>query len=99
MPILRLRGTKERILISRLSRRRQVVIPKSICEKLGLGEGDTIEITKNRGRIVLKPIKRIRNPRIERLTPEEERIVAKGLRQLKRGQYLTWDQLRHELDL
>ena len=33
------------------------------------------------------------------LAPEEERIVAKGFRQLRRGQYVTWDQLKHQLGL
>ena len=91
--------TKERRVISRVGRRRQVVIPKNICDKLGLYEGDSVEVTKNKDRIVIKPIKRVRNPRLETLTPEEERVVAKGLKQLREGDSLTWDQLKHELDL
>ena len=84
MPKSRMAATKERRVISRVGRRRQVVIPKNICNELGL---------------VLKPIKLAKNPRLETLTPEEERIVAKGLKQLRQGEYLTWDQLKHELDL
>ena len=91
--------TKERTVTSRIGRRRQVVIPKSICDKLGLYEGDAVEVTKSNDRIVIKPIKRARNPRLETLTPEEERVVAKGLKQLREGDSLTWDQLKHEMDL
>ncbi len=33
------------------------------------------------------------------LTREEERIVARGFKQLKQGKYVTWDQLKRELGL
>jgi hypothetical protein len=33
------------------------------------------------------------------LTPEEEKVIARGFRQLRRGNYVTWDQLRDELGL
>ena len=84
------------MLISKLGKRRQVVIPKMVCKAAGLREGDFVEVTGRNGRIVLKPTKSVDLE--DTLTPEEEKIVAKGFRQLKRGEYVTWNQLKRELD-
>ncbi len=81
--------------ISRLGRRRQLVIPKAICEALGLEEGSFVEVTHRKGRITIRPKKVVDQE--DTLTPEEEKIVAKGFRQIKRGQYVTLDELKREL--
>lgn len=81
--------------IGKLGRRRQVVIPKSICDDLGLREGDFVEVKRTRSGIVVRP-KRLVDPE-DTLTPEEEKIVARGFRQIKRGQYVTWEKLKREL--
>ena len=81
--------------ISRLGKRRQVVIPKAVCELAGLMEGDFVEVTGGKGRVTIRP-KKLVDPE-DTLTPQEERIVTRGFRQLKRGQYVTWDQLKNEL--
>ena len=41
----------------RLGQRRQVVIPKEICEELNLQEGDFVEVTKAQGMVVIEPKK------------------------------------------
>ena len=82
--------------VSRVGKRRQVVLPKAVCEAVGLVEGDFVEVTTRRGRGEIQP-KRLVDLE-DTLTPEEEKIVAKGFRQLKRGQFVTWDQLKNELD-
>jgi hypothetical protein len=33
------------------------------------------------------------------LSPEEEKLVEAGFEQLKNGEYVAWDELKHELDL
>lgn len=71
------------MLISRLGQRRQVVIPKEVCEELGLHEGDFVEVMSAQGAVVIKP-KRLVDPD-DILTPEEEVRVRKGEAQLKRG--------------
>ena len=76
---------------------RQVTIPKVIFDELNLREGDFVEVTHSRDRIVIKP-KKLVDPE-ETLTPEEEALVDKGFRQLKRGEYLSWEDLKDELDL
>ena len=81
--------------ISRVGKRRQIVIPKAVCEEVGLREGDFVEVSSRKGRVEIQP-KRLVDLE-DTLTPEEEKIVAKGFRQLKRGQFVTWDQLKNEL--
>lgn len=82
--------------ISKLGQRRQVVIPKAICDELGLGEGDFVEVTSRKGMVLLKPKKLV--DRDEILTPSEEAIVRKGVEQIRRGEYVTLDELENELD-
>jgi AbrB family looped-hinge helix DNA binding protein len=43
--------------ISKLGQRRQVVIPKEICEDLGLDVGDFVEVQQVSGTVVIKPKK------------------------------------------
>jgi AbrB family looped-hinge helix DNA binding protein len=76
---------------------RQVTIPKTIFETLGLREGDFIEVTLKKDQILLEP-KRLMDF-ADTLTPEEERVVEQGFKQLKRGDYVTWEALKHELHL
>jgi AbrB family looped-hinge helix DNA binding protein len=83
--------------VSRLGQRRQVVIPKAICDELGLREGDFVEVTRGKDRIVVKPKKLVDLENT--LTPEEEKRVAEGFAQLKRGEYVAWERLKDELGL
>ncbi len=85
------------MLTAKIRNRRQLTIPKGILEDLGLIEGDYVEITRNKGRIVIKP-KKVVDPD-DVLTPEEEEIVAKGLEQLKSGECIGWEDLKNELGL
>lgn len=62
--------------ISRLGQRRQVVIPKEICDELGLREGDFVEVGVSKGVAIVRPKKLVDPDDI--LTPEEERLVRKG---------------------
>jgi AbrB family looped-hinge helix DNA binding protein len=93
---LALQLRRELMPVSKLGKRRQVVIPKEICEELGIREGDFVEVNREGNTIVIKP-KRLVDPD-DILTPEEEKMVAKGFEQLKRGEYVTWEELKDELD-
>ena len=84
------------MVISRLGQRRQVVIPKDICQRLGLQEGDFVEVNSTKGLVVIKPKKLVDPDDV--LTPQEATLVRKGERQLRRGQYVTLEQLEHDLD-
>ena len=84
--------------VGKVGKRRQVVIPKKICEELGLQEGDFVEIElkEEEGVILLKPKKPVDAEDV--LTPEEEELVAKGFEQIRRGEYVRWEDLQDELD-
>ena len=81
--------------ISKLGQRRQVVIPKEICDELNLQEGDFVEVTKTEGVIVIKP-KKLVDPD-EALTLKEAKTVRKGEAQLKQGKHVAWEDLKQQL--
>jgi len=82
--------------MSKLGQRRQVVIPKEICEELGLHVGDYLEVQTEDGRVVIKPKKLVDADLV--LTPEEEAMVRKGREELRKGEYVSLEELEHELD-
>ena len=81
--------------VSRLGQRRQVVIPKGLCEEIGIREGDFLEVTSNKGTVVIKPKKLVDADDV--LTPEEEAMVRRGLEQIRKGQYVTLEELEDDL--
>ena len=83
--------------ISKLGQRRQVVIPKEICDELGLHEGDFVEVTSTEGLVIIKPKKLVDADDV--LTPEDEKLVRKGEAQLKKGKHVLWDDVKTQLNL
>ena len=83
--------------ISKLGQRRQVVIPKEICDELGLHEGDFVEVTSTEGLVIIKPKKVVDADDV--LTREEEKVVRKGEAQLKKGEHVAWDDVKKQLNL
>jgi AbrB family looped-hinge helix DNA binding protein len=81
--------------IGKVGQRRQVVIPKEICEDLGLQVGDYVEVQQVKGTVVIKPKKLVDADDV--LTPEEAAIVRKGERELREGKSKPWHQIKHEL--
>ena len=81
--------------ISKVGQRRQVVIPKSVFDDLGLHEGDFVEVTRTKNGALIKPKKLLDSDDV--LTPEEAKLVRKAENQMRRGQHVTLDQLENEL--
>lgn len=81
--------------IGKIGQRRQVVIPKDICEALGLKTGDFVEVTQVKRMVVIKPKKVVDADDV--LTPEEEAIVREGEQQLQEGKSRPWSQIKHDL--
>lgn len=81
--------------IGKLGQRRQVVIPKDICDALGLDVGDYVEVNRVKSTVVIKPKKLVDAEDV--LTPEEEDIVAKGEAELRRGKSKPWSRIKDEL--
>jgi AbrB family looped-hinge helix DNA binding protein len=73
--------------ISKLGQRRQVVIPKEICDELGLHEGDFVEVTSTEGQVIIKPKKLVDANDV--LTPTQrasiDKRLAEGLEDIKEG--------------
>ncbi len=91
------RYKEEAMTISRLGQRRQIVIPKRLCEELSLREGDFIEVIREKNNIVLKPKTLVDIDDI--LTKEEEEIVKKGEAQLANGEYVLWEDVKNTTGL
>ncbi len=82
--------------IGKIGQRRQVVIPKEICDELDLQVGDFVEVRQVKGTVVIQPKKLVDADDV--LTPAEEAIVRKGEAQLRRGEYIALEDLEHDLD-
>lgn len=63
--------------ISKLGQRRQVVLPKEICDELGLEEGDFVEVTSVEGKVIIKPKKLVDADDV--LTHAPRAVIEKGL--------------------
>jgi AbrB family looped-hinge helix DNA binding protein len=88
-------GREASMPISKIGQRRQVVIPKDICDELGLSVGDFVEVNRVNNTVVIKRKKLVDAD--DELTLKEERIVRKGERELREGKSKPWSQIKHEL--
>jgi len=83
--------------IVKIRTNRQVTVPKVIFDELGLKEGDFVEVSRKGEDIVIKP-KRLVDVE-DTLSPEEEKCIEQGFKELKRGESVLWRELKNELDL
>jgi|HubBroStandDraft_6_1064221.scaffolds.fasta_scaffold412588_2 AbrB family looped-hinge helix DNA binding protein len=81
--------------IGKVGSRRQVVIPKPMCENLGLGEGDLVELTPIKNGVVIRPTKRRAADDV--ITPNQAKLLRKAESQMRRGEYVTLDELEANL--
>lgn len=90
--------------ISKLGQRRQVVIPKEICDELGLQEGDFVEVMSAGGKVIIKPKKMVDADEV--LTPAQRAVIDKRLAAAEEdikagrvsGPFATVDNLKRHLD-
>jgi AbrB family looped-hinge helix DNA binding protein len=82
--------------IVKVGQRRQVVIPKEICEDLGLGEGDSVEVTPTKGGVLITPKKL--DHRDDVLSTEDAKSLRRGLAQMRKGRTRAWDKVKDELE-
>jgi AbrB family looped-hinge helix DNA binding protein len=85
--------TTERI--GRVGRRRQVVIPREFLETLNLHEGDLVALTRRTNGVLIKPKRLVDDDTI--LTPDEAKMVRRGMRQIKEGRFRLWRDIKREL--
>ena len=90
--------------ISKLGQRRQVVIPKDICDELGLQEGDFVEVTSAEGQVIITPKKVVDADEV--LTPAQRAVIdtrlAAAEEDIKAGRvsgpFTTVDHLKRHLN-
>lgn len=84
--------------ISKLGQRRQIVIPKDICDDIGIEIGDFLEVSLSTdNKIIITPKKLVDLE--DTLTDEEEKSVARGLKDIEEGKFITLSELKNELGL
>jgi len=83
--------------IVKIRTNRQVTVPKVIFDDLGLKEGDFVEVNREGSDIVIRPKRLV--DLADTLSPEEEKLVEQGFRQLRRGDSVLWSELKDELDV
>jgi AbrB family looped-hinge helix DNA binding protein len=82
--------------ISKLGQHRQVVIPKEICDELGLEEGDFVEVERQGTKVVLTPKRLVeKHPEIDRRLAEAEEDIKAGR---VSGPFATVDTLKRHLN-
>lgn len=81
-------ATKPMVGISRVGQRRQVVIPRGICEDLKLAVGDFVAIEGRAGMVVIRP-QRITD-RDDVLSRQEGVAVRRGMKDAKTGNIGDW---------
>jgi AbrB family looped-hinge helix DNA binding protein len=84
-------------IISKLGQRRQVVIPKKICDELNISTGDFLEVCRVEGAVVIQPKMLVDADDV--LTPDEEKIISKGEEEIKQGKARPWKQIKNDLGL
>ncbi|MBU0595442.1 AbrB/MazE/SpoVT family DNA-binding domain-containing protein [Candidatus Bipolaricaulota bacterium] len=74
---------------------RQVTVPKIIFDDLGLKEGDYVDVSLQGSDIVIRPKRLVDLD--DTLSPEEEKLVEQGFRELRQGKSVAWSALKDEL--
>lgn len=74
---------------------RQVTVPKVIFDDLGLKEGDYVDVSLQGSDIVIRPKRLVDLD--DTLSPEEDKLVEKGFRELCQGKSVAWSALKDEL--
>jgi bifunctional DNA-binding transcriptional regulator/antitoxin component of YhaV-PrlF toxin-antitoxin module len=88
--------TSVREPIGRLGQRREVVIPREICDQLHLHEGDFVAFARRANGVFIKP-KRLADPD-DTLRAKESAQLKKAEQQMRQGKFVTLTELEHELD-
>ena len=71
-----------------------LVIPPSVRRQAGFKHGDTIEFKVSRKKVTIVPTA----PDDDTvLTPQEAKMVRRGMKQIKEGRFKLWRDLKHEL--
>lgn len=82
-------------MLVKIRKKSQITIPKQVIEKLGLQEGDKLEIKEKDGAIVLLPVAVYPKEYVERL----EREVIDIRKRLSSGEQKTYGNVDEMMDV
>lgn len=74
-----------------VSPKRQIAIPKEVCDKLHIREGDQLIVEVQEGRIVLEPSINIPRSQVWFWTEEIQKKIAKAEKNYKAGKSKRYD--------
>jgi AbrB family looped-hinge helix DNA binding protein len=86
-------ASKNAAVISRLGQRRQVVIPKGICDELHLDVGDFVALERRAGAVVIRPQTLV--DRDDVFTLAEARAVKRGAKDIAAGKVVGWSKYKN----
>jgi AbrB family looped-hinge helix DNA binding protein len=89
-------AASSRDAVGRVGQRRQIVIPRDICESLQLREGDFVAFTQEANGVLIKPARPVHADDV--LIAGESALRRKAGEQMRRGHPVTLVELEHELD-
>lgn len=87
-------ASKNPAVIGRLGQRRQVVVPKGICDELRLDVGDFVALERRAGAVVIRPQALV--DRDDVFTPAEARAVKRGAKDVAAGKVAGWSRYRYK---
>jgi len=87
--------TRNGSYIRKIKMNRQVTIPKDIFDDLEWNEGDFVQIKRAKNGVFIAPKKLVDPDDI--LTPEDEAAIREGEAQLRRGEYVLWEDVKKRL--
>lgn len=68
---------------TKIGPKHQVTIPKDVFDKLSLEVGDYVDVQEQAGRIVLIPKRLVEKAPVPKLTPKEQKVLARAKRKIE----------------
>ena len=72
-----------------------MVIPRELFESLNIREGDFVAFTRKTNGVLIKAKRLVDDDTA--LTPQEGKMVRRGMKQIKEGRFKLWGDVKHEL--
>lgn len=76
------------MVMVRLDRERRIRIPENVCRRLGLKVGDVLKMTISMGKLIIEPLRKIRDPIEDMLNIVKEPMDVDAVRLVEE----SWDE-------
>lgn len=68
---------------TKVSSKRQITIPKSVCDTLSLEPGDILEVTAEKGKAVITPVRVVSKAPAPNLSKKEQQALARARKKIQ----------------